>query len=75
MRASSTTIGTTHGPSAASLSKPPSMRTKAIVVLISLAEALTAKSAWAFSAGTGIGAPAISRLGIEPPSASRCDCR
>ncbi len=51
------------------------MRTNAIVVLISLPAALTAKSAYALSTGTGTGAHAVSRRGIEPPSASRCEVR
>ena len=40
VRASSATIGTTRGPSVASFSSAVSMRTKAIVVLISLPSAL-----------------------------------
>ena len=44
VRASSATMGTMRGPSCASLSSPVSMRTKAIVVLISLPSAFSAKS-------------------------------
>ena len=39
VRASSATIGTMRGPSAVSFSRLPSMRTKAIVVVISLPSA------------------------------------
>ena len=44
VRASSATMGTTRGPSAGSFSNPVSMRTNAIVVLISLPSARTAKA-------------------------------
>ena len=45
VRASSATIGTTRGPSVLSFSRPPSMRTTAIVVDISLPSASSAKRA------------------------------
>ena len=45
VRASSATMGTMRGPSALSFSKLVSMRTKAMVVLISLPSACNANSA------------------------------
>ena len=44
VRASSATMGTMRGPTVSSFSSPVSMRTKAIVVLISLPSAPTANS-------------------------------
>ena len=45
VRASSATIGTTRGPTCADFSSPESMRTKAIVVDISLPAAASANAA------------------------------
>ena len=45
VRASSATMGTMRGPSVASFSSVPSMRTKAMVVLISLPSAASANCA------------------------------
>eukprot|EP00380_Ascogregarina_taiwanensis_P025985 284815576_5 len=69
VRASSATIGTMRGPSVASFSKLPSMRTKAMVVLISLFAAATANCA-NLSSGTAT-ASACLRCG-RPPKARRC---
>jgi hypothetical protein len=53
VRASSATMGTTRGPSAGPSAGWPSMRTKAIVVLISLPSACSAKAAIGRQRGTG----------------------
>ena len=45
VRASSATMGTMRGPSCGSFSSPVSMRTKAMVVLITLPSAFSAKAA------------------------------
>ena len=52
------------------------MRTKAMVVLISLPAASVAKAAYAASAGTGTAcAGRLRGCGMQPPSAARCACR
>ena len=59
VRASSATMGTMRGPSWVSFKWLPSMRTKAMVVLISLPAASSAKLAYALTSGTATGAAAV----------------
>jgi hypothetical protein len=61
VRASSATIGTTRGPSASSFIRLPRMRTKAIVVLISLPSAWSANAAVASSSGSATFAESLRR--------------
>ncbi len=75
VRASSATIGTTRGPSAGSFSRLPRTRTNAIVVLISLPSAWSAKAEVASSDGTATGAQSLRRAGNAPPRARRRLCR
>ena len=63
VRASSATIGTTRGPSAASLSRPPIMRTKAMVVLISRPSGANAKRAQRSIGGISSGSHSVLRRG------------
>ena len=73
VRASSATIGTTRGPSAGSFIRLPSMRTNAIVVLISLPSACSANAAVESSGGTAsaraIAAPRRQRAAERAPPA------
>ncbi|CAM3896415.1 hypothetical protein ACAN107058_19295 [Paracidovorax anthurii] len=71
VRASSATMGTMRGPRAPSFSSAPSMRTKAMVVLISLPAACSANCAYWSTAGTGTTSQAVSRRGRAPPRAAR----
>ncbi len=71
VRASSATMGTMRGPSCPSFSSAPSMRTKAIVVLISLPCGCSANWAYRASSGTGTTSQAVSRRGSAPPRAAR----
>ena len=71
VRASSATMGTMRGPSAGSFSRLASMRTKAIVVDISLPSACKANSPQVAISGTGTTGLSAMRSGSGPPRAVR----
>ena len=72
VRASSATMGTMRAPNVGSFSKLPSMRTAAMVVLISLPLAFNANSPQAAKGGTGSTGLWPLRSGKAPPRVARC---